>query len=174
MKFAVLALSAALFWALSASAETILSKSDLRLWETVHDRSSALEWPWEEGADSATLTFSNCVTHAVSTVTVKRDEGETRGVCAHPETGAGLELLLDVALVQKSGGHEVAREMATLAYVSGAGGGPITVRTSGARDWKRFYEPRIFAVDPVWQGLVGDSGYDVAWPECMGFGIILR
>ena len=63
-----------------------------------------------------------------------------------------------------------------LAYVSGAGGGPITVRALAApeRELARLQEPRVYAVDPEWLGLEGESGYDIAWPQYIGLKIILR
>jgi len=157
----------------SSFAATILSKADLRLWQTVHDRAAALTWPWEEGADGATLTFSNRVTHAVLFDTVPRASGEMRGSYS-PPVPSMREDVVDVTLSQTAGGIEVAHETASLAYVSGAGGGPITVRAEGTREWKRFVAPRVFAVDPVWQGLVGESGYDVAWPIYSPLKVILR
>ncbi len=154
-------------------AATIRTKADMRLWETVADRSAPLSWPWEEGADSATLVFSNCVTRAVSSVSVQRVAGEARGSCAQPVPQGG-EGLFGVTLVQRGGGAEMSRDSASLAYVSGAGGGPITVRAPGTREWKRLPEPRIYAFDPAWQGETGESGYAIAWPECLGMKIIFR
>ena len=183
-------LAVALFGVFSAFAATVRSKSDLRLWETVTDRSRPIEWPWEESADSATLTFSNRVTRAASTVEVVRATGERRGMVGSPRRGdrqpgpldslvtqPGVETLVDVTLVQTVGGVEVARETATLAYVSGAGGGPITVRAvMGApeRELAKVQEPRVYAVDPEWLGLEGESGYDIAWPMYRPLKIILR
>ena len=159
--------------AIACPAMTIRSKSDMRLWETVADRSAPLSWPWEEGADSATLVFSNCVTRAVSSVSVQRVAGLTRGSCAQPAPQGG-EGLFGVTLVQRGGDEEISRDSASLAYVSGAGGGPITVRAPGTREWKRLPEPRIYAFDPAWQGETGESGYAIAWPECLGMKIIFR
>ena len=169
-------LAVALFGVCSAFAVTIRAKSDLRLWETVTDRSRPLEWPWEEAADSATLSFSNRLTRACSTMTVVRAAGATRGSCASPVTQPGGETLVDATLVQTVGGVEVARETATLAYVSGAGGGPITVRALAApeRELVRLQEPRVYAYDPAWLGEAGESGYDIAWPQYSGLKIILR
>ena len=166
----------ALSCAAPAFAATIRSKSDLRLWETVADRSLPLEWPWEGAADSATVSFSNRLTRACSTLTVVRAAGTTRGSLDSPVTQSGGETLVDVTLVQTVGGIEVARETATLAYVSGAGGGPITVRALAApeRELARLQEPRVYAVDPEWLGLEGESGYDIAWPQHIGLKIILR
>ena len=158
---------------LSASAETIRSKSDLRLWETVADRSAPLSWPWEDGADAATIVFSNRVSHAVSSITVPRAANEMRGTCGQPVPSAG-EDVVDVALTQTAAGNAIARELATLAYVAGAGGGPITVRAKDKGEWKRFLSPRVFAVDPAWRGLAGDSGYDIAWPKYIGMRILFR
>ena len=156
----------------AACAATIRSKADLRLWQTVQDRAAPLAWSWEEAADAATLTFSNRVTHVVSSDTVSRAPGEARGSCAQPVPPA-REDVVDVTLTQTAGGRAVACESATLAYVSGAGGGPITVRVKGTREWNRFLEARVFAVDPVWLGEVGDSGYDIAEPEYTGTRLVV-
>ena len=119
------------------------------------------------------LLFSNRITAAVSTVNVARGAEETRGSCAQPSQDR--ETIVDVSLVQKAGGAEVSRETATLAYVDGAGGGPITVRANpGTREWERVRDPRVYAIDPAWQGESGESGYDIAWPVIMGFTIIVR
>ncbi len=169
----VAAILSAVLCAGVASAATIHSKTDLRLWQTVHDRAAPLAWLWEEGADAATLTFSNRVTHAVSSVTVSRTPGETRGSCAQPVPLA-REDIVDAMLTQTAGGQAVACESATLAYVSGAGGGPITVRVKDTRDWKRFMEARVFAVDPAWLEEAGDSGYDIAEPVYRSLKVIVR
>ena len=166
-------LTAVLLCAFSSFGTTIRSKADLRLWQTVHDRDAALTWLWEKGADAATLSFSNRVTHAVSSVRVSRVPGEARGRCAQPVPLA-REDVVDVTLTQTADGSEVAHEAASLAYVSGAGGGAITVRVKDTREWKRFMEARVFAVDPVWQGLAGDSGYDIVWPVYSPLKVILR
>ena len=73
-------------------AATIRTKADMRLWETVADRSAPLSWPWEEGADSATLVFSNCVTRTIASAVVQRVAGEMRGSYAQPapQEGEGL------------------------------------------------------------------------------------
>ena len=159
--------------ALSSNATTIRTKADMRLWETVDDRSAPLSWPWTDGADSATLVFSNRITRAVSTATVQRVANESCGSWALPVPAAG-ESVVDITLSQTVGGSEVSVDSATLAFVDGAGGGPITVRAAGVRSWNRVSTPRVFAVDPSWQGLVGDSGYDIAWPNVKGVSIIFR
>ena len=168
-----LVLLAAAVCADSAGAATIRSKADRRLWETVDDRAAPLTWPWAAEADEATLVFSNRVTKAVSSVEIARGADEARGCRAQPAPMAG-EAVVDVTLVQTSSGREVARETASLAYVNGARGGPITVRSRTARDWTQFVTPRVYGVDPVWLGLDGESGYDVAWPMCRPFRVILR
>ena len=159
----------------SAGAATIRSKADRRLWETVDDRAAPLTWPWAAEADEATLVFSNRVTKAVSSVTVSRGGNETHGSCDRSASIDG-EALVDVTLAQTAGGEEIARESATLAYVSGAGGGPITVRAMGTpeRERARLQEPRVYAFDPIWLGRDGESGYDVAWPMYRPFRVILR
>jgi hypothetical protein len=166
-------LSLALFCMVPGLAMTVLTKSDMRLWETVTDRSAPLAWPWADAADSATLVFSNRLTRMVSSVTIPRAANEARGACPHLLPQAG-EAIVDVTLVQMDGVNEVVRETATLACVSGAGGGPITVRTKGTRAWDRVMEPCVYAFDPAWQGDSGDSGYDIAWPMCRPLKIILR
>ena len=168
-------LAAALPCASPASAATILSKADLRLWQTVHDRAAPLEWAWEDGADAAALTFSNRVTRAVSRVTVARGDGDARGSCAQPTLGSD-EAVFDVTLAQTASGSEIARESATLAYVHGAGGGPLTLRPMHPpeRELARLQKPRVHAFDPTWLGEAGDSGYDVAWPAHTGLKLFLR
>ena len=158
--------------AMSAFAQTVLSKSDLRLWETVVDRAKPLEWPWVDEADSATLVFSNRLTGAVKTVNVSRGSDETRGYCAQPLQDR--ETIVDVSLVQKAGGAEVVRETATLAYFDGAGGGPITVRAKSGGEWRRVRSPRVFAFDPKWYGGTGESGYHIAPPYDPAIRISIR
>ena len=158
--------------AMSAFAQTVLSKSDLRLWETVVDRAKPLEWPWVDEADSATLVFSNRLTRAVETVNVSRGSDETHGFCAQPLHDR--ETIVDVSLVQKAGGAEVSRETATLAYFDGAGGGPITVRAKTYGEWRRVRSPRVFAFDPKWYGGTGESGYDIASPYDPAIRISIR
>ena len=163
---------------------TIRSKSDVRLWQTVHDRVTPLEWSWEEGADSATLTFSNRMLRTTSTVEVARgtigaDHRAVRGSLGALGDRAlpGGETLVDVTLVQSGGGREVARETATLAYVAGVGGEPITVRAAmdtPERELAKLQTPRVYAFDPAWLGESGDSGYDIAWPLYIGLKIFLR
>jgi hypothetical protein len=161
---------------MSAFAQTVLSKSDLRLWETVVDRAKPLEWPWVDEADSATLVFSNRVTRmAFSPALVLREEGACRGSYNEVPVAPFGESILDVQLSQMSGEVVVAQESATLAYVSGAGGGPITVRANpGTREWERIRDPRVYAIDPAWRGESGESGYDIAWPIYRSMSVILR
>ena len=146
-------LALALFGVFSAFAVTIRSKSDLRLWETVADRSLPLEWPWEGAADSATVSFSNRLTRACSTMTVVRAAGATRGSCASPVTQPGGETLVDATLVQTAG--RCAR------HVKG-------------RVILYLQAPRVYAYDPTWLDEAGESGYDIAWPLYVGLKIILR
>jgi len=160
--------------ACQVGAETIRSKADMRLWETVHDRNAPVTWPWADGSDSATLVFTNRATRSVLRLSVPRGEGEMRGGCAVPAEWSAGEALVDVALVQTRAGAEVARESATLAYVSCAGGGPITVLAGGTREWGRVRRVRVHAFDMSWTGLEGGSGYDIAWPNCQGMGILVH
>ena len=43
-----------------------------------------------------------------------------------------------------------------------------------AEELVRLQAPRVYAVDPEWLGLEGESGYDIAWPQYIGLKIILR
>ncbi len=154
----------AVFCVLEASALTVRAKSDLRLWETVADRSVPLEWAWDDAADSAQLVFSNRLTHAVIETSVERGDGEMRGSCAQPEVDADDETIFDMTLVQMSGGAVTNEASAVLAYVLGAGGGPITVQVRGTAEWKRRKTPRVYGFDPEWYAQTGDSGYRIADP----------
>ncbi len=183
-RYARIMLSAAVFCLFQARAgTTILSKSDMRLWQTVHDRSAPLEWQWEDGADSATLVFSNRLTRATSTEVVMRstvgtDHRAVRGSCGAIGDLAlpGGETIVDVTLVQTAGGSELARASATLAYVNGAGGGPVEVRAlrTPEREMSRLQAPRVYAYDPAWRDETGDSGYDILWPVYRGLTIVLK
>jgi len=158
----------------SVSAVTIRSKSDMRLWETATDFSAPLSWPWAEGARSATIALSNRLTRAVSTVSVRRGDGETRGIYDRPAPQSG-ETLLDVTLVQMSNdGIAVQRDRATIAYVNGSCGRTITVRSKASREWETVREASIVAFDPAWRGEEGPSGYDVVFPQKTGFRIYMR
>ena len=162
----------ALLCALSCPAATIRTKADLRLWETAQDR--PLAWPWADGADTATLAFSNRVTRSVAVVAVPRGEGEARGGCGLPAEWSAGDAIVDISLVQTCGGVEVARESATVAFVPGAGGGPVTVRAAGTRNWQKVREARVFADDPSWHGEVGEFNWGVAWPNVCGLGVLIR
>lgn len=61
-----IALAALSVVAASAVAATIRTKSDLRIWQTAMHPTDPLSWPWEKGADSATVSLSNRLTGAVS------------------------------------------------------------------------------------------------------------
>ena len=156
---------------MAASGATVRSKSDMRLWEAVVDRSAPVSWPWADGAESATLVFSNHVTRAVASVAVQRGGDEPRGSCSHPVPPGAGEALFDVTLEQLGHGAVIERESAVLAYVPGAGGGPVTVRAMGTREWNRVRRPRVVAFDPEWLGESGESGYSVVWPKglCLVF-----
>jgi len=146
------------------SALTVRTKSDLRLWETVMDRSQELSWTWEVAADSAHLSFSNRLTHAVSVATVAREPGALRGTFPHPVAAMADEALVAATLVQTAKDVEVAREMAELAYLPGVlPCVATTVRTKKDRDWWRVPRPRLAAYDARWWNVAGASGYEVLW-----------
>lgn len=157
-----------------AFAETVRTKSDLRLWETVTDRSRPLSWSWEDEADMAELTFSNRLTRAVKSVTVVREAGALRGVCDHPGAAATDGALVAATLVQSAGGVEIARETAELAYVPGVAGGAITVRAKASREWGCVREPRLAGYDARWWNVAGTSGYEVIWAAPHGSHRVVR
>ena len=161
-----------LLFVLPCFAMTVRTMSDMRLWMTVGDRSAPLSWIWDESADAASLVLSNRITGAVSEFDVARGEGDTHGSC--PQPAQISEALVDVTLVQSVNGSEVSRQSATLAYVDGAGGGPITVRAKTYGEWCRVRSPRVFAFDPAWSGGAGESGYDIAPPYDPAISIRIR
>jgi len=146
-----------------AFAVTVRTKADLRLWETVTDRAGPLSWAWEPNADSARLTFSNRLTQVVSSANVLRTAGATRGNCPHPVPPSAEEALVVATLVQSADGIEISRETAELAYVPGAAGCAMTVRTKADREWRRVRSPRLSAFDARWWNAAGPSGYEVLW-----------
>lgn len=170
----LVALALASFPLVSSFALTVRTKSDLRRWETVTDRSQPLSWAWEGAADATVLTFSNRLTHAVSSATVSRAAGAMRGSCPHPVADTSDETLVVATLVQTASGVEVAREMAELAYVPGAGGGAITVRPKACREWTRVRKPRVAAYDARWWDVAGPSGYEVIWAKPCGSHRVVR
>ena len=172
---ACLALAAACL-AMQCPAGIVRTKADMRLWQTVADRTAPLEWPWADAADSATLVFSNRVDGAVARTAVRRGEGETRGGCEHPFSLSSrpAEALVDITLEQSGAGTVLERESATLAYVAGAGGGPVAVRAKQSADWRIVREARVVAYDPAWRGLEGESGYFVQMPVSPHFTIRIR
>ena len=153
---------------------TIRTKADMRLWQTVDDCSAPLVWPWVDDADSASVVFSNRLTAAVASLSVQRVDAQTHGSCGQHLLGDGRNALVDVTLVQKRGSVDVATDSAALAYVPGAGGGPLAVRAKSAWNWRRVREPMVFAFDPLWLGLAGDSGYAIAPPFDPGVKVEIR
>ncbi len=143
-------------FACSAYGTTVLSKSDMRLWQTVDNRAAPVEWPWADGAESADLVFSNRISHVVSSTNVVRVANELRGSCPHVVTNPSEEALVDMTLVQRSSDEVLEESSATLAYANGAGGGPITVRVKGTAAWKRVKTPRVFAFDTAWYAAAGE------------------
>ena len=159
----------------TSSALTVRGKSDLRRWETVTDRSQPLSWAWEGASDAAVLTFSNRLTHAVSSATVSRAAGAMRGSCPHPVADTSAEALIVATLVQTAGGVECAQETAELAYVPGAVAAQgIVVRTKARREWDRVRQPRLAAYDASWWDVGGPSGYEVIWAEPCGPHCVVR
>jgi len=167
LAFALLALAVVL--PSGASASTVRTKSDRRLWETVTDRSAELSWGWERTADAARLSFFNRLTGVVSSCHVPRTNGAMRGSCAHPVPPATDEALVVATLVQTAGDVEIACATAELAYAPGAAGRSLTVRTKSGRDWWRVRSPQLTAFDARWWNVAGNSGHEVMWATPPGW-----
>jgi len=176
--------AAILAFPLQAQALTVRTKGDLRLWETVTDRSRPLNWPWADGADTAVVTFSSRLSRAVSSVTVSRTSGDWCGRCAHPVPSSAPEGLVIATLVQLKDGSEIARDTAELAYVPGVAAQrtadnsvvthPITVRTQRQRSWRRVASPCAAGFDACWWNFAGPSGYEVIWAASSGLHRVAR
>lgn len=146
---------------LDGSALTVRTRADLRYWETVTDRSAPLRWSWEDKADSARLTFCNRLTENSSSVVVERQPGASCGSGSQPSWASVDVAYVDVSLVQLSAGVEIAQQTAVLAYVPGAAGCPLTVRTEQDRDWCRVVRPQLAGFDADWWNVPGPSGYEI-------------
>jgi len=154
----------------SASALTVRSKADQRLWKTVFERTAPLTWSWEPTATAARLTFSNRLTRTVASVEAVREAGVRHGSCGHPISDPEREGLVVATLTQLSNDVSVACETAELAYVPGTGTNrAIVVRAGTNFDWRRVRRPRLAAFDARWWNLEGPTGYDLLWTEPPGW-----
>ena len=133
----------------SASAITVRSMADQRIWQTAMNPSASLTWPWENDSDSATVTFSNRLTGVVSQYAVSKVGGELYGEVAPPVT-LGVEAFFAVGLTLLSGGSEVARYEADVAYVNGVAGRAFNVQDPGCREWRRVPAARLSTYDSAW------------------------
>lgn len=145
-----IALAALSVVAASAVAETIRTKSDLRIWQTAMHPDDPLSWPWEKGADSATVSLSNRLTGAVSQYAVEKSGDELRGVCPLPALAVGAEAFYAATLTLFAGGSEVARYAADIAYVNGVAGRAFDVQDSAGRGWGRVRGARLSTYDAAW------------------------
>lgn len=153
---------------------------DGRLWQTCLEPSAPLRWPWELGAETATLTVSNLASGAVSVSTVARDGDAAYGEFAVSAAPLPEERLFAVTLEQSAGDAVVRRDEARIAYIPGVSGGGITVRAARPSVWRQSEKSAVFAYDAKWadgdemsvswtardgssgsRPLLGTSGYDV-------------
>ena len=153
----------------SAVAETkILSPEDGRVWQTVFHPSDPLEWRWEDGAVSATVTVTDLVAGQTrEPVQVARGVGNygsfvLTGLKAPAEGG---ESLADVTLVQNDeGGAVLSTQTARLAYLPGANGGAITVAKFNPSR-ATIKESRAIADDAAWTADAAGDAKSVFTPE---------
>ena len=158
----------------SAFGLTVRTKADARYWQTVFHPEEPLAWDWDDGADSATVTFSNRVTQTVSSVIVSREGASSMGSVEFPPAGADEDFFA-VDLVQRRESDEVSRQGADVVRVQGADGTPIRVRTKSSRDWSRLKAPRLSAYDPAWAYDETEfPGYAVHWANVLGLLLIYR
>lgn len=135
--------------AASAVAATVRTKSDLRIWQTAMHPTDPLSWPWEKGADSATVTLSNRLTGVVSQYAVEKSGDEMYGEVVPPQT-PGVEAFFAAELVLFSGSSEVACYAADIAYVNGVAGRAFDVQDSADRGWSRVRGARLSTYDAAW------------------------
>ena len=168
----------------SASAMTVRSKTDQRIWQTRLNAAEPLRWPWIAGADSATVLFSSLCDGRARTVTVEKQPGDTWGTCGWPSVPCGEERLYDLTLFYRSGEDVIETHTARVALLPGVNGGSgATVRDSSSSEWGSVnVKNPMFAYDAAWvdgdvsaasivrqteggapveTGLSGTSGYDV-------------
>ena len=136
--------------AVSAAAATVRTKSDLRIWQTAMHPSEPIAWPWEKGADSATVTLSNRLTGVVSQYAVEKSGDELRGTCALPATAAGAEAFYAATLTLFAGAAEVARYTADIACVNGVAGRTFDVKDSTGGKWRRAKGAMLSTYDAAW------------------------
>ena len=136
--------------AASASALTVRTMSDRRIWQTAMNPSAPLSWPWEAGADSAVLTLSNRMNGAVSSIAVAKSGNDLYGSCAVPLPGDGSEAFFAAELALFAGSAEVVRRSADIAYVNGVAGRRFDVQVAGSKAWQKVPSPRLAAYDAAW------------------------
>ena len=168
----------------SASAITVRSMADQRIWQTRLNAADPLRWPWIAGADSATVSFSSLCDGRVQSVTVEKQLGDICGTCGWPSVASGEERLYDLTLSYRSGEDVIETHTARVALLPGVNGGSgATVRDSSSPEWGAVkVKNPMFAYDAAWvdgdvsaasivrqaeggspveTGLSGTSGYDV-------------
>lgn len=144
----VLAVSAA-----AVADPMILSPENGLVWQTVFKPSDPIEWRWEDGAVSASVTVKDLISGETrEAVPVARGAGNygSFAVTGLTVPADGGESLADITLVQfGEGDAELSTQTARLAYLPGANGGAFTVaKFNPAR--ARIAEPRAAAYDAAW------------------------
>lgn len=132
-----------------APSATVRPKSDQRIWQTAMNPSAPLTWPWESGADSATVVLSNRLTGARSSCMIEKSGDEMYGAFAPPVV-PGEEAFFAVELTLSAGGAEVARYAADVAYVNGVAGQAIDVQNPAEKAWRRVPKAKLSTYDSQW------------------------
>lgn len=131
----------------------ILSPENGRVWQTVFKPSEPIEWRWEDGAVSASVTVKDLISGEMrAAVPVARGAGNygSFAVAGLTVPADGGESLADITLVQfGEGDAELSTQTARLAYLPGANGGAFTVaKFNPARVTVK--EMRAVAYDAAW------------------------
>ena len=159
---------------LSTFGETILSPSDVRVWQTVFEPSTPLTWRWETAAASARLTVSNLLDKAAPSVSmVARASAAVEGSYAINYAAGAVscgEALYDVVLEQLDGGEAVLdTQTARLAYL------PVTFDVQVERRLGRIESPRLVAYDAGWTNVTEDaSSASFSFTPAMGVAVVER
>ena len=156
-QMALALLAVALAATVAHGATTVRAKADQRVWQTVMSPSAPLAWPWESGADSAHLSLSNRMTRTVTTHVVEKSGDDLYGSFAVTPPAPGEEAFYIAELVLFSGGDEVARYSADLAYVNGVAGRAFDLRPRSSKEWRRFSSPRLSSYDAAWSNATASA-----------------
>ena len=156
-QMALALLAAVLAATVAHGATTVRAKADRRVWQTVRAPSAPLAWPWESGADSARLSLSNRMTRTATTHVVEKSGDDLYGSFSVTPPAPGEEAFYLAELVLFSGGDEVARYSADLAYVNGVAGRTLDLKPRSSKDWRRFSSPRLSSYDAAWSNATASA-----------------